>query len=546
MVCANQPKRNHLFPGRLSNPNTPPGVAGGPINYDANVATTTLRYFNWDAVNGSTQTNSGEVPTGISVFPAITPSGTYSASFVFSARPSWYSSSIPFPAMGPDVTSGNVGQCTGTANTAGEFALLPAIAGQCTGTSLTTGWGGHVNAIPALAAWFANGGNADGTNGLLAFDAATWYSSGTPQVATPTFSPAPGTYSSTQSVTLATTTGGATICYTTDGSTPTASTPGTCSHGTTYSGAISVSSTTTINAIGTLSANLNSSMASGTYTIVTQAATPVFTPGTGSYTSGTSVTISTASSGCSGFIYWSSVDNPPTTGDNNSTGFNILTNATIFAKVIGCSGFADSAVGSATYTVTSPVVATPTFSPAPGTYGSSQSVTLTTTTPSAVICYTTNGSTPTATTAGTCDGSPTQTYSGPIAVSSTTTIKAIGTLASFTNSSAATGAYTINTQAATPVFTPGTGSYALGTTVNMASSSSGCSAFIYWSSVDNPPTTGDNHGTSFTILTEPTTIFAKVIGCSGFTDSAVGSATYTINASPVPPSLTGVTMRMTF
>ena len=41
------------------------------------------------------------------------------------------------------------------------------------------------------------------------------------QCATPTFTPAAGTYSSAQSVTISTTTGGATIRYTTDGSTPT-------------------------------------------------------------------------------------------------------------------------------------------------------------------------------------------------------------------------------------------------------------------------------------------------------------------------------------
>jgi hypothetical protein len=43
-------------------------------------------------------------------------------------------------------------------------------------------------------------------------------------VATPTLSPAPGTYTTPQSITLTTSTGGATIRYTTDGSTPTTTT----------------------------------------------------------------------------------------------------------------------------------------------------------------------------------------------------------------------------------------------------------------------------------------------------------------------------------
>lgn len=70
-------------------------------------------------------------------------------------------------------------------------------------------------------------------------------SSGVPsqQVDAPTFSPSAGTYTGTQTVTISTTTSGASIRYTTDGSTPT----GTV--GTAYSGPISVTTSETINAI---------------------------------------------------------------------------------------------------------------------------------------------------------------------------------------------------------------------------------------------------------------------------------------------------------
>lgn len=97
---------------------------------------------------------------------------------------------------------------------------------------------------------------------------------GTATVATPTASPAAGTYTSTQSVTLATVTTSATICYTTDGTTPAATTAGTCSHGTTYSGAISVATTTTIQALGTLSGDTNSSIFTGIYTITPPTTNP--------------------------------------------------------------------------------------------------------------------------------------------------------------------------------------------------------------------------------------------------------------------------------
>ena len=86
-------------------------------------------------------------------------------------------------------------------------------------------------------------------------------SSGKPQCATPTFTPAAGLYTSAQSVTISCSTEGATIHYTTDGSTPTSSS-------TAYSSAINVSATTTIKAIATRNEYDNSSVASATYTIL--------------------------------------------------------------------------------------------------------------------------------------------------------------------------------------------------------------------------------------------------------------------------------------
>jgi hypothetical protein len=78
--------------------------------------------------------------------------------------------------------------------------------------------------------------------------------------APPVFSPAGGSYSSPQSVTITDSTAGATIYYTTNGSTPTTSS-------TTYTGAISVSSTTTIMAIATATGFSTSAVASATYNI---------------------------------------------------------------------------------------------------------------------------------------------------------------------------------------------------------------------------------------------------------------------------------------
>jgi hypothetical protein len=78
-------------------------------------------------------------------------------------------------------------------------------------------------------------------------------------------------------------------------------------------------------------------------------------------------------------------------------------------------------------------VATPVFNPAGGTYTSSQSVTITCSTPNSSIFYTNDGTLPT----------PSSTpYSEPINVSSTVTLKAIATAAGMDNSFVATSVYT--------------------------------------------------------------------------------------------------------
>jgi hypothetical protein len=85
-----------------------------------------------------------------------------------------------------------------------------------------------------------------------------------PTAAAPVFSPAGGTYTSAQNVTLTSSTSGASIRYTTDGSTPTETS------GTLYTGAaINVSSNETVKAIAYKGGYNDSSVSSATYTINT-------------------------------------------------------------------------------------------------------------------------------------------------------------------------------------------------------------------------------------------------------------------------------------
>lgn len=163
------------------------GNSGGSIAIlgDLLVNATSLRWGNWDTATNATQYNLSEAPIGISLFANAAPTSactvgtTCPPSFYYSGRPSWWSTSIPFPAIGPDVSAGNVGQCTGTLNTTGQMAGTAATsASQCTGTSLTSAWAGHVNAIPAMSCYLnVMKGPPDGSGGGLSFSASNCYGS---------------------------------------------------------------------------------------------------------------------------------------------------------------------------------------------------------------------------------------------------------------------------------------------------------------------------------------------------------------------------------
>ncbi len=170
----------------------------------------------------------------------------------------------------------------------------------------------------------------------------------TPTAATPTFSPAPGTYSAAQSVTLLDATAGASIYYTTNGTTPTV-TPSELYSPTTP---INVSANTTIEAIAVASGYSNSAVASGTYVIGTPAATPTFSPAPGTYSAAQSVTLLDATAGAS--IYYTTNGTTPTVTPSelysSTTPINVSSNTTIEAIAVA-SGYLNSALASGTYVI---------------------------------------------------------------------------------------------------------------------------------------------------------------------------------------------------
>ena len=339
-------------------------------------------------------------------------------------------------------------------------------------------------------------------------------------VATPTFSPAEGTYYEPQTVTIACETDGATIYYTIDGTVPTP-------NSTVYSAAITISETTTVKAIATKEGMNDSEIATATYTITDAPSSsdyvrisdlsqlgngaqvilaarynenvneyyamtaqtsgkPVgvlFTsvPSTNGdaipstlaeqensfywtvTTDGTNYTFTNAAGDVLGYT---SGTNFSTGGENTAWAIEFATSAAT-AMVPEYSGFVISNVNNevraialnsshnfgpyhtqniggdgynffldifATESSSTPVCATPTFSPEGGTYYETQNVSISCSTVGATIYYTLDGSDPT----------PNSTvYAEPIMVSENVTIKAIAMKDGFDDSNIATAEYNI-------------------------------------------------------------------------------------------------------
>jgi hypothetical protein len=171
---------------------------------------------------------------------------------------------------------------------------------------------------------------------------------------------------------------------------------------------------------------------------------PVFSPSAGSYTTAQNVTITESTSGA--VIYYTTNGTTPTTSSSVYSGaIAVGTGTTTIEAMAVASGSSQSAVVTATYVVGQGVTAAPTFSPAAGTYTTTQNVTLTDNTAGAVIYFTTDGSTPT---------TSSTVYSNPISVAASKTIKAIAAAPNAQVSSMATAVYTIQTAGGTTINFP--------------------------------------------------------------------------------------------
>jgi hypothetical protein len=336
------------------------------------------------------------------------------------------------------------------------------------------------------------------------------------KVAPPWFYPGAGTYADAQSVTLSTTTSGASIYYTTDGTTPSSATSAR------YTGAIAVSADSMIKAIACKAGLSDSTIADASYFFsLGRVAAPSFLPAGGTYSSAQSVAISSAASGAN--IRYTTDGTGPTrtSGTLYSSPVAVSSSATLKA-IAYQSGWTDSYISSATYTINISRVAAPTFLPPGGTYTSMQSVAISSTTSGASIRYTTDGTDPTSTT-GTL-------YSSAVTISSSKTIKAIAYKPGMTASSVSSATYTINLgQVAAPTFLPAGGSYSSSQSVAISSTTSGASIRYTTDGTDPTSTAGTLYSSAISVSSSRT---IKAIAYKlGMSDSSVVQQDYVISGS---------------
>ena len=332
----------------------------------------------------------------------------------------------------------------------------------------------------------------------------TWTYFTTPPAATPTFSPAAGTYSGTQSVTISDSTSGATIYYTTNGTMPTTSSS-------VYSGPISVSATETLNAIAVAPNYSASSTGTAAYTIQSQVSTPSFSLVAGSYSGTQSVTISDMTSGAT--IYYTTNGTTPTTSSNVYSGAITVSATETLEAIAVASGLGNSAVATAVYTITAGPAA-PVFTPSAGSYSAALTVSISDATAGATIYYQMNNT-----------GSAIL-YTAPFTMNASGSISAVAYGTNYAKSSTTTATYTITPTTATPVFSLPANTYTSAQTVSITDATAG--ATIYYTTNGATPTTSSSvYSAPITVATTET--LKAIAVAANMANSAVASAAYTIN-----------------
>ncbi len=277
-----------------------------------------------------------------------------------------------------------------------------------------------------------------------------------------------------------------------------------------------MNATNTVRAIATKTGMTNSSVASKSITVST-VTTPTISAT--AVTGGQQVSISSGTSGAA--IHYTTDGSAPTTS-SPTYGSSFKLTATKTVKAIAMkTGMVNSSVASQSITVST--VTAPTISATAVAGG--QQVSISSGTSGATIYYTTDGSTPTA-------SSPT--YGSSFKLTATKTVKAIAMKTGMVNSSVASQSVTVS-RVATPTISPAGGLFSVSQQVTMSCATS--SAAIHYTTNGSAPTASSPIYNGAITLNSTTTVKALAVK-SGMLDSLSSSQSYTLMATVATPVIT--------
>jgi len=258
------------------------------------------------------------------------------------------------------------------------------------------------------------------------------------------------------------------------------------------------------------------------YNITGTVATPTMNPAGGTYQTSQSVVISCSTAGVT--IRYTIDGSDPT--DTSMIYANPiicpLDSYTLIKARAYKQDWLPSPIANSSYWITG-TVATPSFDPSGGTYIGAQTVTISCATPGAQIRYTTDGTMPTVTSF---------LYTAPLAVNTTTTLKARGFKDSWIASEVASAVYTINGTVASPTFDPPAGDYEEEIDVVISCSTPGA-IIRYTSDGSEPNASSEIYGVPLH-LDQDTTLRAKAY-LSNWAPSATVTAVYQISVDVDDP-----------
>jgi hypothetical protein len=362
-------------------------------------------------------------------------------------------------------------------------------------------------------------GNAMGSSRSFSF---MTVSSGTiPNVE---FSPAAGTYTGTQSVTISNSDSSATILYTTDNTIPTCvQNPDgsyTSQNGTVYSSAITVNRDTTIRAIAYATGKTSSTVIASSYNLQVTAPEFEFTE-TNTTTGAGTLAITSSTSGA--VVYYTTDGTDPSTGSSLGSSQTIAINRKMKVRAIAkCSDMTNSNEISETYSVRA---ATPVFSLKTGsTFDTDQTLYLSSDSGTTIYYTINDAKDPTIDStaysfginlAGTASG---ETY----------TIKAIAVKDGLVNSALQTATFTVAYgTTSTPAFSLPEGPYSSTQSLTITCPTSG--ATIYYTTDGNEPSTSSSSDSgSITLQINKTTTVKAFAVKSPKNNSSVMKAIYTL------------------